>query len=377
MMRPCRRLAWLGVWLLAFLAGCSQSPYGGCILRKNQPNMNTYIVPPSGPGNAPGPLPPPVQPGFTTAEPQPDGKTTTQPATKPGATPADDTPPKSAPGGLAPQSKATDQNQPPRISFMQPATEAKKEVTVAAFAGATGEADAPAPGPRAEKQRPGLVDALHCMLEDRHQEALQHLQRYDQETQEFFLRILPTFAIFAKKKFNEVTSQEAGVLTEQLHSLLTSLRTKTELTIDTMCYCEWIKAYGIYRPLRENHAFLASSPGRPGDLVQLYVELRNFASEPREGSFETRLSSSVEIRDAKGNVRRTLAFDDNKQPLKSLTRLSDYFNNYSFYVPPELEPGCYQLTIQIVDETFPDARRVARKSLEFRVTTTAGQAVPH
>jgi hypothetical protein len=230
------------------------------------------------------------------------------------------------------------------------------------------EAGTKAAPPKTDRvKRAPLVAALESILDDRHQDALGHLAAYDAETQEFYLRILPTLTIFAKKHLNELTSEEVAVLNDQLQSLLAKLRPKTELLIDRMCCCEWVKAFGIFQPLEETRAFVGPTADRPGELVQLYVEVRNFASMPRGGCFETRLASTIEIRDAKGEKVHALDFKDGKDALKSLTRLNDYYNTYSFPVP-NLPPGTYQLTLQIADETVPGARRIARKSIDFRIT---------
>ncbi len=223
-------------------------------------------------------------------------------------------------------------------------------------------------------KRAPLVEALQCVLDDRHQEALKHLQAYDAETQEFYLRVLPTLTIFARKRIDELSAAEVAVLNEQLQSLLATLRPRTELVIDKMCYCEWVKSYGIYRPLAEGHAFVAAErPDEPGELVRLYVELRNFASMPHGNVFETRLSSAMEIRDGQGQKVKEFRFADGDEPLRSLTRLTDYYNTYTFPVP-NLPPGTYQLVLRIADETVPGGRRVAEKTLEFRVTPVAARS---
>jgi hypothetical protein len=230
-----------------------------------------------------------------------------------------------------------------------------------------------APGPRIEAPlapRDPVVEALDCILRGKHKEALAHLRKYDQTTQELFLRLLPLMAQLHHKSFENLAPNEVAVLNEQVKSLLASLRPRLELEIDKMCFCEWVREYGVYKPLPEGHVFQASNPARPGDLVQLYAELRNFACEPRDDHFETRLASSVEIRDPRNPAAEKLwyfRFDTRKELLQTRSQLTDYFGNYTFHVP-HLPPGVYLLTLQITDETRPDARRVARKTLEFRVS---------
>lgn len=225
----------------------------------------------------------------------------------------------------------------------------------------------PSAPPHNVVKREPLADALQCVLENKHDEALRHLSVYDAETQELFLGLLPTLSILSKKKLTELSVAEVSVLHEQLYSLIGTLRPRTPLAIAKVCYCEWVKGYGNYKPLPEGHAFSAPTASRPGELVQLYVELRNFVNVSRQGAFETRFCSSVEICDGRGEVVWTWRFEDEKQPIRSRTPLSDWYNNYSFQVPKSLPPGMYRLTIQVTDETVPESRRVARQNLEFRV----------
>jgi hypothetical protein len=198
------------------------------------------------------------------------------------------------------------------------------------------------------------------------------LKAYDTETQEFYLRILPIMTIFAKKHINDLNSQEVAVLSEQLQSLLTTVRPRTELVIDRMCCCKLITNFGMYQPLPEEHAFVASSAERPdGETVRLYVEVRNFASVPRGGFFETRLSSAIEIRDARG--QKVYDFDFKISEKQLMTRVNDYYIPYTFTVP-NLPPGTYQLVLRIADETVPGVRRIAQKAIDFRITSVGTRA---
>jgi len=220
-----------------------------------------------------------------------------------------------------------------------------------------------------------LPEVLQCMLEKHHHDALKLLKRYDQATQEFFLGILPVVARVSEKPLESMNAEEVAVMQDTLERILETLRPRSVLVVNRMCFCESVKGFGLYRPLPEGHVFQAGSPSRPGDLVQVYVELRNICSECREHYHETLLCSYVEIsdpRDPKGRVLWKHRFDDSKQPLRSRARLHDYYNNYSFYVPA-LPSGTYQLTIQVTDETRHETPRVARKSVEFKVGARAPQ----
>jgi hypothetical protein len=218
-----------------------------------------------------------------------------------------------------------------------------------------------------ERREPPLVEALRCILENRPHDALPVLETYDRTTQDFVMRVLPVLALVQQKPLDQLKAEEVAVLHEQVQSLLALLRPRTEFAIGKICFCEWIKGFGFYKPQAADHVFLSSSGGRPGELVQVYIELKNFCTEYRQPFHETRLAVSAEIYDQKGKRWWRDPAGERKQPILSQDPLNDYCAKYTFYVP-ELPPGSYLLTIQVADETRPDFRRVARKSLEFRVT---------
>jgi hypothetical protein len=211
-----------------------------------------------------------------------------------------------------------------------------------------------------------LLEALRCVLENRHDEAFEYLKIYDQSTQELFIRLLPPMAQLSRKSLEQLSTAEVAMLYTQLESLVVALRPRAELVIGKMCFIESWKSFGAYKALPKDHAFQTGTPNRPGEQVQIYVELYNFCSECHEPYHETRLSSSVELTDAQG--QKTIILPERKETLRSQSRMHDYFYVPVFYVP-NLSPGTYTLTLQVSDETRPDQRRVTRQSLPFVVTS--------
>ncbi len=219
------------------------------------------------------------------------------------------------------------------------------------------------------------VKAMQDMIDGRHQEAIQHLRAYDDATQEFLLRLLPPLTMFLKKSISEMSPQEVAVLIEQIDGLRWTVRARSELTIGKMCCCKQILGFANYVPVPDTHAFLTASKERPGEWVQLYVELKNFASElSKDGDYVTRLACSLELKNAKGESVWSRPFDKNQTTMRRQARLNDLHGAYCFYVPA-LPAGKYQLIIEIADETTnPERPRVARKSLDFHVTPVVNQA---
>jgi hypothetical protein len=221
--------------------------------------------------------------------------------------------------------------------------------------------------PPGETKFPAWVRAIDHLQNDRHNEALLALRDYDEPTQEFFLRIFPVLVQIAKTSIKDLSPQQIANLNAQLVGLLEQLRTRSELLVNKMVYCKEINGFANYVSLPDDHVFLSR-----GELVQVYVELRNFASvKTKEGDYLTKLTCSLEVYDKNDKrVAGPWIIDKNETTYRRSACVNDYYGNYSFYVPA-LPEGTYRLAIQIVDETIPEHRRVARQSLAFRVTPVA------
>jgi hypothetical protein len=237
--------------------------------------------------------------------------------------------------------------------------------------GAPAAAQAPVADPPPAREEP-IVLALRSLLNDRPEEALQHLKDYDASNQEALICLTAAVARLTKKKLDQLSPAEVAALQAQLQkSLLCALRPRAELVIDKLCCCEWIRGYGVYKPLPEEYEFQPRMGDRPGEAVQLYVELRNLTSEPHGDGYDTRLQSAVRLSDASGKDVFRRAFPERDNCFRTLTPLPHFFKGYSFFVPC-LPPGQYTLTMEVRDVTRPDAPRVATRVIPFRVAAPPG-----
>ena len=218
----------------------------------------------------------------------------------------------------------------------------------------------PLPPPPPPPKDPALVAALRCYLERRPDDAIALLQDGDPNRQELLLVRLPLAARLAE-------GGKAGVVLDQLDTLVAPLRSRAALVIDKACFCRDGKImFGVYDPLPEDYLF------RPGEYVHVYVELRNFTSEAvalpsGQTDYVIKLRSTYEIRDAAGKPvpggRGEIA---RKAPNRSHTQRRDYFDGYHFCLPEadRLPSGLYTLWVSVAD--LPTGR-VARRSLDFHV----------
>src|SRR5207244_4426161 len=157
----------------------------------------------------------------------------------------------------------------------------------------------PAPGrPAAE---PPVVAALKGYQNHAPDAADQALRHCDPASQELLRRLLPLAARLGDGTLAEADPNDLAGLVEQVQDLLRPLRTRASLRLDKLCLCRPVQKaarYGLYEPLEENHGF------RAGETVEVYLEPRNFACEPRDGgsSYRTHLAVSLELRDARGGL---------------------------------------------------------------------------
>lgn len=223
--------------------------------------------------------------------------------------------------------------------------------------------------PAKENKDPALVTALREFLDKRPADAIGQLKDYDRLSQELLLGLLPLTARAGEGNLEKASPEQLAILLDQVDSLEAPLRVRAPLEIDKICFCRRIEAFGVYDQLPDEPAF------QPGDWALVYVELRNFTCERRDGaaglvSYGTRLVSAAEIRDYAGKKVWPSGPDQlvfrRKGPEESRTPWHDYFDNCSLRVPA-LAPGRYTLWIEIQDVP---TKRTVKRSLDFRVSSS-------
>jgi hypothetical protein len=235
-----------------------------------------------------------------------------------------------------------------------------------------GPPDDPSPGPLPDfeiktKPEEPLVAALRCYLDRRPAEAVELLKACDRADQEALLCLLPLAVRLSEGSLDRARPEEMAEMVDGLRGVETSLEKRAALEIQHLCFCRQVRAFGDYEPIADGQAaFEAGGGGQPGELIQVYAEVRNFASEA-QGPFQvTRLASWAEVRDyAHGKTVKRVDFDVYTDRCRSPRQ--DYFIRYSFRVPPDLPPGPYTLWIFVKDVLAQPARPPAGKSLDFRV----------
>jgi hypothetical protein len=219
---------------------------------------------------------------------------------------------------------------------------------------------------KAKPEEP-LVAALRCYLDKRPAEAVEHLKACDRADQEALLCLLPLAVRLSEGSLERARPDEMAAMVDGLRGVETSLEKRAALRIEKMCFCRQARAFGDYEPIPDGQAaFESGSGGQAGELIQVYAEVRNFASAA-QGPFQViRLTGHAEIRDyAHGKTVKRIDFDPCCDRCRSPRQ--DYFIRSTFRVPADLPPGPYVLWIFVEDALAQPARPAAQRSLDFRV----------
>lgn len=213
-------------------------------------------------------------------------------------------------------------------------------------------------------KEPVAVRALRQALARHPEEANKLLQEKQVPDRELVLALLRLTAEITEKDAEKLTAEEIAQTQELLRSVSAKLRSRAALKLDKVSFCKRIEGFGRFEPHASGYEFQAGYDGKPGERVQVYAEIRNFASRAVQGRYETVLETSLAIHDAER--REVVRFDLGRCVDRSQTPRQDYFLNFQLHIPAKLKPGLYTLWVHVKDVTGEPVREVST-SLDFKV----------
>lgn len=199
---------------------------------------------------------------------------------------------------------------------------------------------------------------LIAILAGKYDLARHPLEMASAAQQEMTGRFVESLIAIREGHGGDPASESAKVL-EQINVLRDSLQKTSLLTLPTFAICRAVKGFGQYEPLSPPQ-FAA---GRETEFVA-YCEIRNFASEKRDGGqFQSRFSMKVAVLYGENQVHSISADDivDNTR-----TRRSDCFLSPLIRLPATLAPGDYVARITIHDKI---GEKFAETTAKFRVVS--------
>lgn len=225
---------------------------------------------------------------------------------------------------------------------------------------------------------PPLLAAVRAHIEGKPERALEALAMLDADNQDFVLALLPILSSGAALRWRE-DGAAAAELVGQLQSLAERMEPHAALQLGTVAFCHPVHGYRRYEP------WPANTPYRPGDLAQLYIEVRNISGQPGQGprgeSWLIQAQASIVIRDARGQPVAMPDPTDRRRRVsvmrfeeKRYTRgpVRDYYLLCAFPVPEH--PGVYTAVVEVTD--VRGRRSPSSPPIEFRVAGPIAAAAP-
>ena len=217
------------------------------------------------------------------------------------------------------------------------------------------------PAPLQQIQDP-LTAAVQFYRDGRPDDAIKVLGAYDAKDQDVLLCLLPLVAQFSRTGAwsERMKPEETLVIVQQLRSLIRDLQRRAPLLIDRAVFCQGRGLEGYGRPV-----LVPSAVFRPGDHVQVYVEVQNLSDRQiRNDQYAVYLSCVLEILGPDGQpVCDPKAVEGTPSISQSIR--TDHFTLINFSIP-RLAPGSYTLVVTVTDQ---DTLRKARTRLQFRVAS--------
>ena len=149
------------------------------------------------------------------------------------------------------------------------------------------------------RSEPPLVSALRCYLNKAPEQAARCLESMDPADRELLTALLPLACRLGDGELKAADPQDLAAIVADLQKLVAPIRERAALEVPKLCFCRPVAApvrFGVYDVLEENHLF------RPGDLVGLYFEVRNFTSVPQGADFRTQVRMAIEVQNERGET---------------------------------------------------------------------------
>lgn len=267
---------------------------------------------------------------------------------------------------LAPQSKASEPDEPASPIVPPPPVQASATVPN------------PLPyntllQPREQGPRPDgpLVSAIRAHLDNQYGAAVNYLGGFDKPNQELLLLLLPLLDSARNTDLTGHDPRSVAALAKQVDAVGDLVNKSAPLEIKTTAFVHRVVQFGIYDPLPAGYRFL------PGGIGLLYAEIDRTSDPPAvlsngEAGYVTKLEGTLQLKDATGQVVTLYDKESGKMlpelPFKraDFTRspVRDFFLKIEFPVPEK--PGRYSLVLEIRDPN-PENPRRSRKAVDFQV----------
>jgi hypothetical protein len=199
------------------------------------------------------------------------------------------------------------------------------------------------------------------LMAGRRDAALQPIAAADPAVQDFWSKELYGLATWLDTQRIPDGPRRTAETKQVLDEALVRLGEAAPLVVRNPAFCTDVLSYGCIRQFKSNE-FL------PEQDVILYFELDNFISEPTPKGFHTRLRSSYQIFDSRGQRVGEHEFPISEEYCQNARH--DFFIACQFRLPGRIYPGKHTLQLTIEDL---QGQKVGQSSIEFTIKESEGK----
>lgn len=195
---------------------------------------------------------------------------------------------------------------------------------------------------------------LHLIADDR-SNAARSIKQLAPHEQEFWAHQLHGLALLMDHERIPSSRQRAAAALEQIGTAIAKLSESCTLRLKNLAFCVEVNSYGVFREF-------AKDVFKPGQEIQIYVEVENFSVEESSQGYETSFAGSYHVFDAMGRPVFDHSFPASSEVCRNRRR--DLFVRYRVWLPKQLYPGRYTLELQIEDVK---GKRFGQATREFTI----------
>ncbi len=223
----------------------------------------------------------------------------------------------------------------------------------------------------AAQAKPGTTDAerqayiekqvylrMLYLIAGQHERALQAIAGLDPADQEFWQQTFWGLANYFDNNAIPDPADRATQTAAQLKTAVNRLQQKANLELRNGSFCQKISSFGNFERFPRDEF-------SPGQLVDLYLEVDNFHSEPTaDGQYRTILHSKLEFHKPgpQGEMEDEIKSSSSEDLCRNHRR--DFFLSQEFSIPARLATGPHVLKVIVEDQL---SRKVATYALNFTV----------
>ena len=196
---------------------------------------------------------------------------------------------------------------------------------------------------------------LLYVIANRREQAISQIDGVGEDEREYWKFQLHGLLVSLDAEGVNTASRRAALALRELRQATDRLSNVSTLDVRGLAFCSRVDSYGRYVEYK-------SCTFAPEQEVLLYVEVDNFAAEPKGDQYETELQCEYEIVDAQGKRVTNAVLPCDKQVCHNRRR--DYFIAYRLYMPKQIAAGAYTLRLTMEDVK---GKKSNQGSLDFRI----------